>query len=339
MLQAILVEPGHIEFKEAARPTPGPDEVVMKVERIGICGSDIHAYHGLHPNARYPLIQGHEAAGVIDQVGSEVQGLAPGDRITFTPQYFCGSCYMCRHGMYHICQFLRVMGFQPPGAAQEYFLLPAANVVKLPAEMPFDIGALVEPTAVAVHAVAKANIQPGQRVVVLGAGPIGNLVGQVAKAKGAAKVLITDLSDFRLELATRCDLDVTLNPQKEDLGQAIESWFGPDKADVIFECVGVQATVEQAVRSARKGSAIVLVGVFGHKPVVDLMLVQNRELSLVGTQMYQRADYEQAIQLMSENKLQLTELITNHFNFSEYPTAYQFIDEHRDQAMKVIIEL
>jgi L-iditol 2-dehydrogenase len=204
--------------------------------------------------------------------------------------------------------------------------------------MPFDIGALVEPTAVAVHAVAKADIQPGQQVVVLGAGPIGNLVAQVAKANGAAQVIITDLSDFRLELAARCGLDVTLNPQKEDLGQAIEARFGPDKADVIFECVGIQATVEQAVRYARKGSAIILVGVFGKKPMVDLMLVQNRELSLVGTQMYQRVDYEQAIKLMAENKLQLDDLITNHYNFNEYPAAYQFIDEHRDEAMKVIIK-
>jgi L-iditol 2-dehydrogenase len=338
MQQAVLVEPGTIEFKETDPPSPGPEEVVMKVERIGICGSDVHVYHGLHPNARYPLIQGHESAGTVVRVGKDVEGLKPGDKITFTPQMVCGHCYMCTHGMYHICQSLQVMGFQPPGAAQEYLLLPAANVVKLPADLPFDLGALVEPVAVAVHAVSKAKLESGQRAIVLGAGPIGNLVAQVAKARGADKVLITDLSDFRLDLARQCGLDVALNPQKEDLGQAIQTHFGPDKADLIFECVGLQATVEQALTHARKGSTIVLVGVFGRKPVVDLMLVQNRELTLVGTQMYQRADYEQAIQLIAEGHLHLETLITNHFKFTDYPAAYDYIEANQDKAMKVMIK-
>jgi L-iditol 2-dehydrogenase len=340
MLRAVLVEPGRIEFKEVEVPTPGPDEIVMKVERIGICGSDVHAYHGLHPNARYPLIQGHESSGTVYLVGENVnqENFKPGDKITFMPQIVCGKCYLCQRGMYHICESLRVMGFQPPGSAQEYFVLPEANVVKLPDDIAFEAGALVEPISVAVHAVSRAKIESGQRVIVLGAGPIGNLVGQVAKARGAT-VLSTDLSDFRLGLARRCGIDITVNPQKEDLTQAIQTHFGPDKADVIFECVGIQATVEQAVRNARKGSPIVIVGVFGKKPVVDMMLVQNRELSLVGSQMYRRVDYGQAIQLIAENKLHLDELITHHFNLVDYPEAYRYIERNQDKAMKVMIRL
>jgi len=341
MRQAVLIEPNQIEFHEAALPVPAPDEIVMKVERIGICGSDIHAYHGLHPNARYPLIQGHESSGTVYQVGKNIGEtfLKPGDKITFMPQLTCGHCYMCRHGMPHICESLRVMGFQPPGAAQEYFVLPAANVVKLPDELSFDVGALVEPTAVAVHAVSKAPTVAGQRVIVLGAGPIGNLVGQVAKVLGAESVLISDLSDFRLDLARQCGLDFVVNSHKEDLTETIQTHLGPDKADLIFECVGAEATTEQAIRNARKGSSIVIVGVFGRKPNIDLMLVQNRELKLIGSQMYWRHDYEQAIQLIAENKLHLNELVTNHFNFGDYPAAYQYLDQNQDRAMKVMIKL
>jgi L-iditol 2-dehydrogenase len=193
---------------------------------------------------------------------------------------------------------------------------------------------------VAIHAVSKAKLRSGQRVIVLGAGPIGNLVAQVAKACGADRVLVTDLSDFRLALAQQCGVDVAVNPQKEDLSQAILGYFGPDKADVIFECVGLQATAEQAIRNARKGSTIVLVGVFGKKPVsLELMLVQNRELSLVGTLMYQRADYEQAIRLITENMVNLGKLITNQLDFAEYPDVFRYIEAHEDKAMKVLVGL
>lgn len=340
MRQAVLVEPGRIEYREAEVPAPGPEEIVMKVERIGICGSDVHAYHGSHPNARYPLVQGHESSGTVYRIGENVSksNLSPGDKITFLPQLVCGRCYPCRNGMYHICESLRVMGFHPPGAAQEYFVLPAANVVKLPDDMSFDIGALVEPTAVAVHAVSKTNIQRGQRVIVLGAGPIGNLVAQVAKARGAERVLATDLSDFRLDLARQCGIDYVLNPQEEDLTQAIQTYIGPDKADVIFECVGVQATIDQAIGNARKGSTVVLVAVFGKRPMPDLMLVQSRELCLVGTQMYQRVDYEQAIELITQDKVHLDKLITRHFDFTQYSDAYRYIEQYQDKAMKIALE-
>ncbi len=155
----------------------------------------------------------------------------------------------------------------------------------------------------------------GLNVLVLGAGTIGNLVAQVARASGAKGVMITDVSEYKLEKARACGLQHVVNPQEEDLGQAILNAFGADKADLILECVGVQDTITQAVSNARKGSTIIVVGVFGKKPLVDLGLVQDRELSLVGTLMYQKKDYARAIELVGAGKLSLDQMVTHRFVF------------------------
>jgi len=339
MKQATMTNPGKIEFREVERPHPAADEVVLQVKRIGVCGSDIHVFHGLHPYTTYPVVQGHEIGAVIAETGAQVSGFAPGDKVVFMPQVTCGECYPCRHGMYHICDQLKVMGFQTGGAAQEYFAIKAAMVLKLPETMTLDEAALIEPVSVAVHALSRAGSVEGLNVVVLGAGTIGNLVAQVARASGAKGVMITDVSKYKLEKARACGLQHVVNPQEEDLGQAILNAFGADKADLILECVGVQDTITQAVSIARKGSTIVVVGVFGKKPLVDLGLVQDRELSLIGTLMYQKKDYARAIELVENGKLSLDQMVTHRFAFKEYLKAYEAIEASGGNYMKVMIDL
>ena len=339
MFQAIMTQPGKIEFRNLPRPSVQPGEVLIQVKRIGVCGSDIHVYHGLHPYTSYPVVQGHEVSGVVAEIGAGVTGFQPGDLVVFMPQVTCGQCYPCRHGMYHICDQLKVMGFQTSGAAQEFFAVKAEMVLKLPETISLDQAAMVEPISVAVHALSRAGNIAGQKVLVLGAGTIGNLVGQVAQASGAAKVMITDLSEYKLEKARACGLDNAFNPEKQDLGQAILDTMGPDKADLILECVGVQDTITQAVSLARKGSTIVVVGVFGKKPLVDLGLVQDRELSLVGTLMYQKKDYLRAIELVANGALCLDPLVTHRFGFQDYLQAYAAIESSGGQYMKVMIDL
>ena len=339
MFQAIMTQPGKIEFRNLPRPLVQPGEVLIKVKRIGVCGSDIHVYHGLHPYTSYPVVQGHEVSGVVAETGPGVTGFQPGDLVVFMPQVTCGQCYPCRHGMYHICDQLKVMGFQTSGAAQEFFAVNAEMVLKLPETISLDQAAMVEPISVAVHGLSRAGNIAGQKVVVLGAGTIGNLVGQVAQASGAARVMITDLSEYKLEKARACGLANAFNPHKQDLGQAILDTMGPDKADLILECVGVQDTITQAVSLARKGSTIVVVGVFGKKPLVDLGLVQDRELSLVGTLMYQKKDYLRAIELVANGALCLDPLVTHRFGFQDYLQAYEAIESSGGQYMKVMIDL
>jgi L-iditol 2-dehydrogenase len=241
--------------------------------------------------------------------------------------------------MYHICETLKVMGFQTDGAAQEFFPVDADKVLKIPDDVSLDQAAMVEPVSVAVHALSRGGDVRGKKVLVLGAGTIGNLVAQVAKASGAEGIMITDISDYKLDKATECGIDFVVNPQKQDLTQAILRDLSPSRADLILECVGVQDTITQAIDNARKGTSIVVVGVFGKKPEVNLGLVQDRELSLVGTLMYQKCDYERAIELVAGGKLCLDEMITHHFPFSEYLSAYETIEQARGNIMKVMVTL
>ncbi len=339
MKQAVMTAPGAIEFRDVPVPVAGPGEIVMKTLRIGVCGSDIHVYHGLHPYTGYPVVQGHEVGGVVASVGPGVTGFEPGDRITFMPQLTCGKCYPCTHGMYHICESLKVMGFQTGGAGQEYFTLPAENVLKLPESLSLDLAAMVEPIAVVVHALARGGGAEGKRVVVLGAGPIGNLAAQVARESGAKAVMITDVSPYKLAKARECGIEFVVDSRQDNLGEAIARDFGPEKADLILECVGIEATMTDAINDARKGSTIVVVGVFGKKPLVDLGLVQDRELTLVGTLMYQKPDYERAIDLVNSGKMYLNEMITHRFPFDRYLDAYHAIEAAHGEYLKVMIEL
>lgn len=338
MLQAVLQMPEKVIFREIERPVPGPGQVLIKVERIGICGSDIHAYYGKHPYIKCPIVQGHEFSGLIAEVGERVEGLAPGDNVTVMPQLVCGLCYPCKHGNYHICNELKVIGCQAEGAAQEYIAVNSKLVVRLPENMNHEEGAMVEPVAVGAHAVGRLGNVEGLNVLVLGAGPIGNLTAQVAKGLGAKSVMITDVSNYRLGVARECGIEHAVNTSSEELIQALDKAFGPDRADAILECVGVQETIGQAIRAARKGSDIIVVGVFAERPSVDIGLVQDKELRLIGTLMYREEDYRVAVDLIRAGWVNLKPLMSKHFPFKEYPQAYKFIERNRERTMKVFID-
>ena len=338
MKRATMTAPGQIQIDETQAPTPGPGQVLLRIQRIGVCGSDIHVFHGKHPYTSYPVVQGHEFSALVAAVGPGVQGIEVGNKVTAMPQIVCGKCAPCLRGDEHICDALRVQGFQAPGCAQELWVTAADKIVKLPDHFSFEQGALVEPISVAVHAIQRAGKLAGRRAVVLGAGPIGNLVGQAARAAGA-RVLITDLSEHRLEIARRCGLSETSNPAREDLKTAAQRVFGTEGFDLAFECVGVEATLDAAVSNLAKGGTLIVVGVFGDKPRVDLGLVQDRELRISGTLMYQRPDYEQAVAWIDSGDIVTEPLMSEHFAFGDYLQAYRYIDQKRDQTMKVFIDV
>jgi len=339
MIQVILTEPQKIELRELDKPVPQEGEVLIKVKRIGICGSDIHAYYGKHPYIKCPIVQGHEFSGQIVELGKGVSDFKIGDRVTVMPQLTCGHCYQCQHGDYHICDNLKVIGCQANGAAQEFLAVPQNLLIKLPEAIDYDYGAMVEPVAVGVHAVKKLSAVKERKVLVLGAGPIGNLTAQAARALGAGALMIADISDFRLEIARKCGIDFPVNNMKQDLGKELREKFGQAGADSIIECVGSEKTINQAISLARKGSEIIVVGVFGEKPVVDFGLIQDRELKVIGSLMYKKADYETAIDLIQTGKLQLQPLITRHFSLKEYAEAYKYIESNREKTMKVLIDV
>jgi len=334
-----MMKPGKIEFRDVPKPKADAGQILLRIKQIGVCGSDIHVNHGKHPFTSYPVVQGHEFSAVVEAIGEGVTKVKVGDKATARPQIVCGKCRPCRRGDYNICDVLKVEGFQAPGCAQDFFVTSEDKIVPLPASLSFEQGALVEPTAVAVHSTGRAGDLNGKNVVVLGAGPIGNLVAQVVRCRGAKKVLITDLSDFRLEIAGRCGTTDTSNAARETLADASKRVFGEEGFDVALEAVGVEATMTAAVDAIQKGGTIVVLGVFAEKPRIDMAVVGDRELSLIGTLMYKHEDYVKAVELIASGEVITKPLVTKHFPFEQYPDAYEFIDDRGDKTLKVMIDL
>lgn len=339
MLQQVMTASKNITFRKIAVPEPKDQEVLVKIMKIGVCGSDIHVYHGTHPFTSYPVTQGHELSAKIVKLGKEVKNLTVGQKVTIEPQVYCGECYPCTHGKYNLCEELKVMGFQTTGTASEYFAVDASKVTPLPEEMTYNEGAMIEPLAVTVHAAKRFPDLKGAKVAILGCGPIGILLAQSCKALGAAEVMITDVSDYRLSLAQKCGVDHAYNTTKVDFGDAMVEAFGKDKADVIYDCAGNDITMGQAIKYARKGSTIILVAVFGKMASVDLAVLNDHELDLNTTMMYRHEDYVDAIRLVNEKKIQLKPLMTKHFAFEDYQKAYEYIDANKEICMKVLIDV
>lgn len=339
MVQQLVTEPKTITFRTVPVPVPGPDQVLVKIKKIGICGSDIHVYHGTHPYVTYPLTQGHEVSGQIVALGDAVTDLEEGQRVTIEPQVFCGRCHPCLHGKYNLCEKLKVIGFQTTGTASEYFAVDASKVTLLPDCLNYTQGAMLEPLAVTVHAAKRYPDVKGANAVVLGCGPIGILLIQSLKAMGAARVFATDISDSRLELAKRLGADHAVNTLKEDYATELVKAFGPDKADVIYECAGSDITMDQAIQNARKGSVIILVAVFGKRANVDLAKLNDSELDLNTSMMYRHEDFVDAIRFVEEGKVQLEPLQSAKFAFEDYNAAYEYIDNNRETTMKVIVDV
>lgn len=340
MRQAILVEPKHIEFKEVAEPKAADltaHQVLVNIKRIGICGSEIHSYHGLHPATFYPVVQGHEYSGMVMAVGSEVTVCKPGDHITARPQLVCGKCNPCKRGQYNVCEHLRVQAFQADGAAQDFFVVDDDRVAKLPEDMSLDYGAMIEPSAVGAHASNRTDVK-GKNVVVNGAGTIGNLIAQFCIARGAKNVLITDVSDLRLAKARECGIKHTLNITKKTLKEAAQELFGEEGYQVGFEVAGVEVSIRSLMETIEKGSDIVVVAVFAKDPALSMFYLGEHELRLIGSMMYRHEDYLTAIDYVSKGIVNLKPLVSNRFAFEEYDDAYKFIDTHRETSMKVLID-
>jgi len=338
MKQVELHAPEDIRLIESPRPAPGSDELLIAVACVGICGSDLHAYHGRHPFIQLPVVPGHEFAGTVVEVGSQVRDFSPGQRVTVEPSLVCGRCYNCTHGRYNICERLQVIGCQTTGAMGEYLAVPATKALLLPDTVTWDQACLVEPLAVGVHAVGVARLQPGANILILGAGTIGLMTLQAAKAAGVGQVMITDLIQERLSLALDLGADYAVNPAQTDLASALAEAFGPQGADAIIECVGVAATARDAIRVARKGTRIVLAGVFEGEVPLPLGLIQDRELELVGTLMYVGGDFATALKLIEEGQARVEPLISHRFPLSQAAQAFATADE-RGRALKVLIEV
>jgi L-iditol 2-dehydrogenase len=340
MLRANLVERKKIIFEDVPEPVPGPGEVRLEIETCGVCGSDIHAYYGEHPFIGFPIQPGHEMAGRIDMIGPDVTGWQVGRRVTTEPSLVCGKCENCRNGRYNICYELKVIGCQTDGAMAKYLVVPANKLVELSPNMSYEQGSFVEPLAVGVHALRQASVGPNTRLLILGAGTIGMMVLFAARGIGISEITMTDLVDEKLDMAVELGAKYAVNPKKTPLAEFCQHTYGGELAfDVAVECVGVNATVTSAMGVLKKGGKLVLAGVFPQDVSVNLGIVQDRELELIGTLMYQMDEFKEARDLIASGKAPVERLISARYPLAELDVAMKAIDAHPEKNFKTMIHV
>jgi L-iditol 2-dehydrogenase len=334
MKRAIVPEPHRVAAIEMEPSPARENQVRVTVQACGICGSDLHTFGGHHPFVTYPVYPGHEISGLVAEVGAGVPKTWVGQRVTVEPSLVCGQCENCRAGRYNICDRLKVMGFQSPGGMSEEFVVPVDRLVKLSSAMPVEQGAFVEPLAVAVHASRLPASLIGRDVLVLGAGAIGLLVGQVVRAYGARRVVLSDPVLARRALAGRLGLAAV--ELAKDGSEVIAEQFRGRRPDIVIECVGAEVTLRHAVELVRKGGEIIVVGVFGQEVLVPAGLIQDRELRVLGSLMYVRFDFEEAIRLISEGRVEVDPLVSHRVPLAAVDQAFS-LAASRENGVKVMV--
>nr|WP_205752612.1 alcohol dehydrogenase catalytic domain-containing protein [Cryptosporangium phraense] len=315
---------------------PGPGELQVAVAYCGLCGTDLHIAHGnMDARVKTPLVFGHEASGTVAAVGPGVEGWAVGDPLTVMPLLWDGTCAACLAGHQHICQNLTFVGIDSPGALQQRWNVPASIAVPLPADLSLRTAALVEPVAVAVHDVRRSELQVGDRAVVLGGGPIGVLIACVARHAGA-RVLVAEVDPGRRGLASALGFDV-VDPATDDVPEFVEGWTGGTGADVVFEVSGAAAAARSTTALAKVRGTIVVVAIHAAAREIDLQRVFWRELRLLGARVYQRSDFERAIELLHGGVIPADELITGVVPLDGTPGA--MADLSAGRAMKILVDV
>jgi (R,R)-butanediol dehydrogenase / meso-butanediol dehydrogenase / diacetyl reductase len=332
MLAARYLGPNRLEPNDVPAPAIGEGEALVRVESCGFCGSDLGILSGLHPRAKAPLILGHEFCGRVVELGSRSSHFGVGDRIVGFPLISCGRCLVCRTGNPHVCRVLRLYGIDRDGGMAEYVKLPLENIIRVSDGISEVTGALIEPLAVAVHAIGRVSLDDAQTVVVIGAGPIGLLTALVLRARKVPNVLMSEVLPSRLALAEK--LGFRAMQPGEEFGRALEEMTGGEGADVVFECAGVPATAATMTALVRCRGVIVNVGVFKKPPAVDLQALNFKEITLVGSRVYSRQDFVKAFELAST--LPLEALVTDMFPLGEVNAAFDRFREG-EGACKVIV--
>lgn len=341
MKALLLTDYKKIQCTDVDEPEMGDDDVLVQVEACGICGSDIHGYDGSTGRRIPPLVMGHEAAGVVLATGANVDDLPEGTRVTFDSMISCGRCRFCRDGHQNLCDYRMVIGvscgeYRRHGAFAERISVPRRIVYRLPDSLPFEHAALIEAVSVAVHAAAVTPIRLGDTAVIVGAGMIGLLSLQAARAAGATRIIAVDLNDKRLETARMLGATDILRGDQVDVPAAIGEMTDGRGADIAFEVVGVTATVKTAIESVRKGGAVTLVG--NVSPTIELPLqsVVTREIRLQGT-CGCNGEYPQCIDLMSRGVINVEPLITAKISLADGPQWFERLYAGDPEQMKVVI--
>ena len=323
-----------VEVHDIPQPEAGPGEVLIKVSRAGICGTDLHIFMG-HMDQRVtkPLVMGHEMCGEI--VESPSGDFKVGDRVVVEPTVFCGYCAACKRGNTHVCQNLNFLGIDSAGAFQEYWNAPVDRLHRIPDSLSDNAAAMIEPMAVAVHDVRRAQVELGDQAVVIGGGPIGLLVAHAAGLDGA-EVIISEVNKYRLKVAEECGFK-TVDPTQADLTEYVMDWTNGAGCDIVFEVSGSAAGAKVMTELLRVRGRVCLVGVHASPPPVDLHRFFWRELDLIGCRVYQSVDFERAIRVAAEGLVDLESLVSKVVPYEEATWGFEQMRDGGD-IVKVLID-
>ena len=337
MRAALLRAPGQLVVEQTVVPTADEEHVVIRVRAVGICGSDLHAYHGTQPFFQYPQVPGHEICGTLHEADGRVGRLQPGDRVVIDPTIACGRCYPCRIGRYNCCPHLQVIGVHVPGGMAEFVRVPEQNLHVLPAGIPFEIGALVEPLAIGVQANERGRIAEGESVGIIGAGMIGLSVLLVAKLRGA-RVLIADRRPVRLRKARELGADATVDVTKAVLADEVLAFTNGEGANVVVEAVGTVETIRSTFDLVSAAGRVVVLGLCNDDvPIPGAMLI-SKEMEIIASRLNANR-FPQVIAMLVEGEIDPSPLITHRASMDSLEQAFRSLSDPASSDIKAVLEL
>jgi L-iditol 2-dehydrogenase len=342
MKALLLSEYNHLEITDLPSPTPDVDELLIRVAACGICGSDVHGYDGSTGRRIPPIVMGHEAAGIVVATGSQVTEFKPGDRVTFDSTVYCGTCEYCLRGQINLCNKRQVIGvstgeYRRYGAFAELLTVPARIAYQLPDTFLFPEAAMLEAVSVALHGVAVSGNIEGKSVLVIGAGMIGLLLLQSARAAGATRIFISDIDATRLKLAAQLEADQTIEASGDALITEVFRLTEGDGVDIVLEAVGRDETISNAIDCVRKGGTVTLVGNISPQVTLPLQKVVSRQIRLQGS-CASSGEYPEAIKLIANGKIKVAPLITAVAPLSDGPSWFDRLHAREPNLMKIVLD-
>ena len=338
----LLSQYKHLEVTTLPVPLPGPSDVLVQVAACGICGSDVHGYDGTSGRRIPPIVMGHEAAGIVAAIGSNVNGFKIGDRVTFDSTVYCGLCAFCRKGEMNLCDDRQVVGvscgdYSRAGAFAEYVAVPARIVYKLPENLGFAEAAMLEAVSVALHAVVVSELEGGETALVIGAGMIGLLTLQAAHVAGCSRIFVADIDPTRLKSAMELGADEAILASGAELTHEVLRLTGGRGVDVVLEAVGRNETIATAIDSVRKGGTVTLIGNITPQVNLPLQKVVSREIRLQGS-CASCGEYPEAMKLIATGKIRVSPLITAVAPLSDGPAWFDRLHSSEPNLMKVVLD-
>ena len=331
-----IPEPHKLNIIEMEKPEiRNSTDVLVKVKRAGICGSDMHIFHGTNPLATYPRITGHEVAGEVMETGTDVNHLKIGDHVVIEPIRYCGECYACRKGRPNVCEHLSVFGVHEDGGMREYLVLTERQLHAVDPELDWDEIVLAEPYTIGAQAIWRGNVEEGDTVLIQGCGPIGICILKMAKIAGAT-VYMTDLNEERMKFALESGADEVIDAGNEQVDQAIMRLTDGRGVNVAIDAVGLPSTAALGVDVVSPAGYVVILGFDERPSQIPQLPVTKKEVTIVGSRL-QTNQFGRVVELLNQNKLRSDGLITHKFPLEQAGDAFKFVEEHPDQVRKALI--